>query len=47
MQEGRLIDSNDHLSLLSQRGQKSWVLETYVFLDMGRGIPNDEHALLA
>ena len=46
MQEGWLIDSNNHWTMRFHRDKKSWVRDPRVSVDMGRGMPNGEPALL-
>ena len=46
MQEGWLTGNNNHWSMRFHRDQKSWLRDPYVFVDMGRGMPNGEPALL-
>lgn len=46
MQEGWLIDGNRHWSMRFHRDLKSWFKDPRVFVDMGRGMPNGEPALL-
>ena len=46
MQGGWLTDTNNHWSVGFDRDQKSWLRDPYVFVDMGRSMPDGEPALL-
>ena len=46
MHEGWLIDGSNHWSMCFQQDEKCWVRDQPVFVDMGRGMPDGEPALL-
>ena len=46
MREGWLIDRDRHWACRFHRDENSWIREPMVFVDLGRGMPEGQPALL-